>query len=165
MIIVLEHDIRPADKKALVAFLEGKGFRLREIQGEQETVIGAVGIVPLDVRQVELLPGVARVIPITQPFKLASREFRREDTLIPVGPVKVGGPRIVVIAGPCAVESREHILEVARHREGLRRGHAAGRGLQAAHLPVRLPGPGRGGPGLPQGGRARPRACPWCPRS
>ena len=114
MIIVLERDIRPADKQALVAFLENKGFRLREIQGEQETVLGAVGIVPIDVRQVELLPGVARVIPITQPFKLASREFRKENTSIPVGPVKVGGPRIVVIAGPCAVESREHILEVAR---------------------------------------------------
>jgi 3-deoxy-7-phosphoheptulonate synthase len=114
VIIVLERDIRPADKLALVAFLENKGFRLREIQGEQETVLGAVGIVPIDVRQVELLPGVARVIPITQPFKLASREFRKEDTSIPVGPVKVGGPRIVVIAGPCAVESREHILEVAR---------------------------------------------------
>jgi 3-deoxy-7-phosphoheptulonate synthase len=114
VIIVLERDIRPADKQALVAFLENKGFRLREIQGEQETVLGAVGIVPIDVRQVELLPGVARVIPITQPFKLASREFRKEDTSIPVGPVKVGGPRIVVIAGPCAVESREHILEVAR---------------------------------------------------
>jgi 3-deoxy-7-phosphoheptulonate synthase len=114
VIIVLSRDIRPADKQALTAFLEAKGFRLREIQGEQETVLAAVGIVPIDFRQVELLPGVARVIPITQPFKLASREFRKEDTSIPIGPIKVGGPRIVVIAGPCAVESREHILEVAR---------------------------------------------------
>jgi 3-deoxy-7-phosphoheptulonate synthase len=114
VIIVLSRDIRPADKQALTAFLEAKGFRLREIQGEQETVLGAVGIIPIDVRQVELLPGVARVIPITQPFKLASREFRKDDTTFPVGPIKVGGPRIVVIAGPCAVESREHILEVAR---------------------------------------------------
>jgi len=114
VIIVLSRDIRPADKQALTAFLEAKGFRLSEIQGEQETVLGAVGIVPIDIRQVELLPGVARVIPITQPFKQASREFRKEDTTFPVGPIKVGGPRIVVIAGPCAVESREHILEVAR---------------------------------------------------
>jgi 3-deoxy-7-phosphoheptulonate synthase len=114
VILVLERDIRPADKRALVAFLEDKGFRLREIHGEQETVLAAVGIVPIDLRQVELLPGVARVIPITQPFKLASREFRREDSQIPIGAIKVGGPRIVVIAGPCAVESREHILEVAR---------------------------------------------------
>ena len=114
MIIVLSRDIRPADKQALTAFLESRGFRLREIQGEQETVLAAVGIVPIDVRQVELLPGVARVIPITSPFKLASREVRKEDTTFPVGPIKVGGPRIVVIAGPCAVESREHILEVAR---------------------------------------------------
>jgi len=114
MIIVLEHDIRPEDKRALTAFLEGKGFRVREIQGEQETVLGAVGIVPIDVRQVELQPGVARVIPITQPFKQASREFKKEDTCIPVGPVKIGGLRIVVIAGPCSVESREQILECAR---------------------------------------------------
>ncbi len=118
MIIVLARDIRPAEKQALTAFLESKGFRVREIQGEQETVLGAVGIVPIDARQVELLPGVARVIPISQPFKLASRELHREDTIFPVGPVKVGGPRIVVIAGPCAVESREHILEMARIVKG-----------------------------------------------
>jgi 3-deoxy-7-phosphoheptulonate synthase len=113
MIIVLEHDIRAEDKRSLVDFLEGKGFRIREIQGEEETVLGAVGIVPMDVRQVELLPGVARVIPISQPFKLASRELKKEDTCIPVGPVKIGGSRIAVIAGPCAVESRQQILEVA----------------------------------------------------
>lgn len=113
MIIVLERDIHPEDKRSLVDFLKAKGFRIREIRGEEETVLGAVGIVPMDVRQVELLPGVARVIPITQPFKLASRELKKEDTCIPVGPVKIGGSRIVVIAGPCAVESREQILEVA----------------------------------------------------
>jgi 3-deoxy-7-phosphoheptulonate synthase len=113
MIIVLQRDIHPEDKRSLVDFLESKGFRVREIQGEEETVLGAVGIIPMDVRQVELLPGVARVIPISQPFKLASRELKKEDTCIPVGPVKIGGSRIVVIAGPCAVESRQQILEVA----------------------------------------------------
>jgi hypothetical protein len=77
MIIVLERDIRAEDKRSLVEFLEGKGFRIREIQGEEETVLGAVGIVPMDLRQVEMLPGVARVIPISQPFKLASRELKK----------------------------------------------------------------------------------------
>jgi 3-deoxy-7-phosphoheptulonate synthase len=114
MIIVLERDIRAEDKRSLIGFLEGKGFRVREIQGEEETVLGAVGIVPMDIRQVELLAGVARVIPISQPFKLASREFKKEDTCIPVGPVKIGGSRIVIIAGPCSVESREQILEIAQ---------------------------------------------------
>jgi 3-deoxy-7-phosphoheptulonate synthase len=114
MIVVLEHGVRDKDKQEIVSFLEGKGFRVREIQGEVEIVLGAVGIVPVDVREVELLAGVARVIPITQPYKMASREFKKEDTTVAVGPVKIGGARIAVIAGPCAVESRDQILEIAR---------------------------------------------------
>lgn len=113
MIVVLEHNIKTRNKKHIVSFLEQKGFRIREIQGEEETILGAVGIIPIDPREVELLPGVARVIPITKPYKLASREFKKEDTSIPVGPVKIGGSRIAVIAGPCAVESREQIMEIA----------------------------------------------------
>jgi 3-deoxy-7-phosphoheptulonate synthase len=113
MIVVLEHNIKARDKKHIVSFLEQKGFRIREIQGEEETILGAVGIIPIDLREVELLPGVARVIPITKPYKLASREFKKEDTSIPVGPVKIGGSRIAVIAGPCSVESREQIMEIA----------------------------------------------------
>jgi 3-deoxy-7-phosphoheptulonate synthase len=113
MIVVLEHNIKTRDKKHIVSFLEEKGFRIREIQGEEETILGAVGIIPIDLREVELLPGVARVIPITKPYKLASREFKKEDTSIPVGPVKIGGSRIAVIAGPCSVESREQIMEIA----------------------------------------------------
>jgi 3-deoxy-7-phosphoheptulonate synthase len=113
MIVVLERSIKPEEKKHIVSFLEDKGFKIREIQGEEETILGAVGIVPIDLRQVEILPGVARVIPITKPYKLASREFKKEDTSIPVGPVKIGGSRIAVIAGPCAVESRQQIQEVA----------------------------------------------------
>jgi 3-deoxy-7-phosphoheptulonate synthase len=113
MIVVLEHNIKTGDKKHIVSFLEEKGFRIREIQGEEETILGAVGIIPIDLREVELLSGVARVIPITKPYKLASREFKKEDTSIPVGPVKIGGSRIAVISGPCSVESREQIMEIA----------------------------------------------------
>jgi 3-deoxy-7-phosphoheptulonate synthase len=113
VIIVLERSIGDGDKERVRSFLAARGFTVREIVGEQETILGAVGIAPVDVRQVELLPGVARVIPITSPYKLASREFRREDSVIAVGPVRIGGPRVVVIAGPCAVESREQALESA----------------------------------------------------
>ncbi|UCF97884.1 MAG: 3-deoxy-7-phosphoheptulonate synthase [Spirochaetaceae bacterium] len=113
MIVVLEHNIKPTDKSNIVHFLEDKGFRIREIQGEEETILGAVGIIPIDLREVELLPGVARVIPITKPYKLASREFKKEDTSIPVGSVKIGGSRVAVIAGPCSVESRQQIMEIA----------------------------------------------------
>jgi 3-deoxy-7-phosphoheptulonate synthase len=114
MIVVLERAIRDTDKQRVRDFLASKGFTIREIVGEEETIFGAVGIVGIDVREVELLPGVARVIPISSPYKLASREFRKEDTVIPVGPVRIGGLRIVVIAGPCAVESREQVMECAR---------------------------------------------------
>jgi 3-deoxy-7-phosphoheptulonate synthase len=110
---VLERGIRAEDKAGLIRFLEQKGFRIREIQGEEETILGAVGLVSIDQREVELLPGVTRVIPITKPYKLASREFKREDTVVPVGPIKIGSGRIVVIAGPCAVESREQVMEIA----------------------------------------------------
>ena len=114
MVVVLEHGIKEKDKQNLIAFLEQMGFRIREIQGEEETILGVVGLIPIDLRKVEMLPGVARVIPITKPYKLASREFKKEDTCIQVGPIKIGGSRIVVIAGPCAVESRRQILEIAQ---------------------------------------------------
>ena len=120
MVVVLERGIREQDKNRIREFLAAKGYTIREIVGEEETILGAVGVVGIDTRQVELLPGVARVIPISSPYKLASREFRKDDTVVPVGTVpsgqplvRLGGLRIVVIAGPCAVESREQVLECA----------------------------------------------------
>ena len=84
MVVVLEHNVTTRDKKHIVSFLEEKGFRIREIQGEEETILGAVGIIPIDLREVELLPGVARVIPITKPYKLASREFIKRTRRYPL---------------------------------------------------------------------------------
>ena len=62
----------------------------------------------------ELLQGVVKVVPISKPYKLASRELKKDDTIVSVGPVKIGGKRIAIIAGPCSVESREQILETAK---------------------------------------------------
>ncbi|MFP4376431.1 MAG: 3-deoxy-7-phosphoheptulonate synthase [Spirochaetales bacterium] len=114
MVIVLERNIRDDDKERLRTFLTEKGFRLREIEGEEETILGAVGSVSIDLREVEIKPGVQRVIPISKPYKLASRELQPKDSVVAVGPIKVGGPRIAVIAGPCSVENREQILESAK---------------------------------------------------
>lgn len=114
MVIVLSKKIKEEDKKHLKKFLLNRGFKVREIVGEEETIIGAVGVAPIDIREVELLPGVQRVIPISSPYKLASRELQKEDTIVSIGKVKIGGLRIAVIAGPCAVESREQIFESAR---------------------------------------------------
>lgn len=113
MVVVLEHDISESEKNALRAFLEERGFRVREVVGENETIFGAVGEGGIDLREVEMRPGVTKVVPITKPYKLASREFKREDTVIEVGPIKIGGNRLVVIGGPCAVESRDLIMETA----------------------------------------------------
>jgi 3-deoxy-7-phosphoheptulonate synthase len=114
MIIVLSQKISGEEKEHIREFLTEKGFKVREIVGEEETILGAVGIVQIDIREVELLPGVQRVIPISKPYKLASRELKKEDTIISVGDVRIGGLRIAVIAGPCAVESKEQIDEAAR---------------------------------------------------
>jgi 3-deoxy-7-phosphoheptulonate synthase len=114
MVVVLERAISQEHKVGIRGFLEAKGYQVREIVGQEETIFGAVGLPRVDPREVELLPGVVRVIPISKPFKLASREMKKDDTIVSVGPVKIGGRRIAVIAGPCAVESREQILETAR---------------------------------------------------
>ncbi|WP_319478664.1 3-deoxy-7-phosphoheptulonate synthase [Marispirochaeta aestuarii] len=114
MVIVLNKSISTADKENIRSFLTRKGFTVREIVGEEETIFGAVGLVQIDRREVELLSGVDQVIPITKPYKLASREFKKEDSLVTVGPVKIGPLRLAVIAGPCAIESRDQIMESAR---------------------------------------------------
>jgi len=90
------------------------GFSSHLIRGENRIVIGAVG----DRKRMgelglELLPGVEKVVPIMAPYKLASREARGEPSLVRVGPGVLGGPRVVVIAGPCAVESEEQLLLAA----------------------------------------------------
>ena len=113
MIIVLHNTVQPAEKRHIKEYLESNGFTVREIIGEKDTVLGAVGSNSLDLRQVELLPGVAQVIPISKPYKLASRELQKEDTVFDVGPVTIGGNRVCVMAGPCAVESREQIIATA----------------------------------------------------
>ena len=84
-------------------------------QGKERTIIGIIGddrVINRD--QIERMPGVERVVPILKPFKLASREFRAEDTTFPLGNHTIGGGNgIVVMAGPCSVESRSQIIETA----------------------------------------------------
>ncbi|MGL1893770.1 MAG: 3-deoxy-7-phosphoheptulonate synthase [Spirochaetaceae bacterium] len=113
MIIVLKRNINSKDKDGIVNFLQKNSFRVKEIVGEEESILGAVGHSGIDPRELELMAGVAKVIPITKPYKLASREFKKSDTVFNIGPVVVGGNRIFTIAGPCAVESREQIIESA----------------------------------------------------
>jgi 3-deoxy-7-phosphoheptulonate synthase len=116
VIIVLKSGSTPEEVGDICRRIQGMGYRPHTIQGELRTVIGAVG----DdrgkerLRALESLECVESVTPILQPFKLASREVKNEPSKIPVaGGVVVGGERLVVMAGPCSVESREQVLEVA----------------------------------------------------
>lgn len=119
MVIVLKKDISDLDKNHIIEFLTEKKFRINEIAGEEETILGAVGKLSIDPREVEILSGVACVIPISKPYKMASREFKKDDTVVQIPNnrgqiIKVGGLRVSVIAGPCAVESREQIMAAAK---------------------------------------------------
>lgn len=114
MIVVLQNSIQEKQKAEIIHYLETQGMRVKQIVGEKDTVLGVVGEVSIDARAVEVLPGVEEVIKISRPWKLASREMKKEDTVIDIGPIRIGGNRLVIIAGPCAVESREQIIESAR---------------------------------------------------
>ena len=113
MIIVLKQDITNKQKDDIKSLLKENGLIIREIKGKEDTVLGAVGVNRMDPRQIELMDGVASVVPISKPYKLASRELKKEDTIVSVGKVRIGGGRIAVMAGPCAVESRDQILRIA----------------------------------------------------
>ena len=119
MVIVLKSGISAEEKKALAKFLGSQNFKTNEIAGEEKTIIAAVGRLKMDPREVEVLPGVERVIPISKPYKMASREFKPENSVVeipsPSGQlIRVGGQRIVAMAGPCAVESREQMMSIAK---------------------------------------------------
>ena len=113
MIVVLKKGITLQEKDKVVDFLKERGFLVREIVGENETVLGAVGTRHIDPRTVEILDGVSSVVPISKPYKLASRELKKEDTLVTVKGVTIGGNRISVMAGPCAIESYDQIMTIA----------------------------------------------------
>jgi 3-deoxy-7-phosphoheptulonate synthase len=97
----------------VIEFVESRGFAAHIIVGEINTVIGAVGEKTIDPRNIELLDGVAEVIRITSNFKLASRTFQPEDTVVEVNGVKFGGAHLGLIAGPCSVESYEQMDKTA----------------------------------------------------
>ena len=114
MIVVLKKGISEEESERLKELLRSENYMVKEIQGVEETVLGVVGTIRKDFRHFETLPGVAKVIPISKPYKLVSRELHPEPSVIQVGDVAIGGDRLVVIAGPCAVEERKRTMEIAR---------------------------------------------------
>ncbi|HHZ17420.1 MAG TPA: 3-deoxy-7-phosphoheptulonate synthase [Peptococcaceae bacterium] len=114
MIIVMRPDAGEQAVQKVVEKLKKNGYQIHESRGVEKILIGAVGEKSDNVNMaIEALDGVEKVIPILAPYKLAGREFHREDTVIRVGELTIGGPQLQVMAGPCAVESREQLLEIA----------------------------------------------------
>jgi 3-deoxy-7-phosphoheptulonate synthase len=115
MIIVMKQGATQAQVTNVTARIEQWGCQAHISEGEERTIIGIIGNGrPLDRAPIERLSGVERTVPILRPFKLASRDFHPKDTVIDLNGVSIGGDQIVVMAGPCAVESREQLLETAR---------------------------------------------------
>jgi 3-deoxy-7-phosphoheptulonate synthase len=113
MLVVLTKDVSPHDTDMIRAYLKDHGFTVRNQVFGDAALLGVSGKGQADLRELALLPGVERVAATSKPYELASRETQDADTIVSIGPVKIGGTRISVIAGPCAVESREQIFETA----------------------------------------------------
>jgi 3-deoxy-7-phosphoheptulonate synthase len=115
MVVVMQSSATEEQIQHVIDRLVALGFDIHRSTGASQTVLGAVGVRPdFDTRDVEVLPGVSEVVRVTQPYKLASRAFRPEGTIVelPKG-VRIGGNEVVVAAGPCAVESAEQIHLIA----------------------------------------------------
>lgn len=115
MVVVMKLTAKPEEIAAVQQRLEQAGFRTQLIRGVKRLVIGAVGDrAVVNSLGLEALAGVERVVPIMKPYKLVSREVKEGNSLVKVNEAVFGGSKLVVIAGPCAVESREQLLTVAR---------------------------------------------------
>ena len=115
MLVVMKKGSTQEDLAGVIGKITQSGLAGHISQGVERTVIGVVGQTYPELRDIlEFLPGVEEVIPISKPYKLSSREFQHEDTKIKVGDVVIGGEELVIIAGPCAVETENQVLATAR---------------------------------------------------
>jgi 3-deoxy-7-phosphoheptulonate synthase len=116
MVIVMEQSATEEQVQKIIETLVEVGYDVHRSTGVSHTVLGAVGSPRqvVDPTALELLPGVREVVKISEPYKLVGRTFKSADTVVDVGGVKVGGPEVIVMAGPCSVETREQVGTVAR---------------------------------------------------
>jgi 3-deoxy-7-phosphoheptulonate synthase len=112
----MQHDATAKDVDRVVSIIKEMGYEARPMPGAQRTAVGLVGNDGrVDASRIEALPGVAQIIHVTQPYKQVSREWKNENTVVTIAPgVTVGGDNVIVIGGPCSVESEEQILSAAR---------------------------------------------------
>src|SRR5438132_127471 len=116
MIIVLRPNSTAKEIDHILDRIQELGFKPHLSKGEHRTIIGVIGDEDkLRAEPLSAIEGVEQVLPILKPFKLASREFHKEDSVVEVGKVKIGGGHLAMIAGPCAVESADGLDRIAAH--------------------------------------------------
>ncbi len=115
MMIVMNTEATSEQIQAVVARVEANGFKAHPVIGVERSVIAVVGNNPIKAREQFLyMPGIDQVLPISRPFKVASREFIPTNSAFALDGIQIGGDEVVIIAGPCAVESRSQMLETAQ---------------------------------------------------
>ena len=116
MIIVLRPDATKENVRHIVEKVKKLGLKPWVSEGEERTIIGVIGAEDvLRIQPLEVFPGVEKVMPILKPYKLVSRDFKKEGSVINLGKgVKIGGNKVVVMAGPCSVEKKDLLLDIAR---------------------------------------------------
>jgi 3-deoxy-7-phosphoheptulonate synthase len=116
MVIVMEPTATEEQIQKVIESLVEVGYDVHRSTGVSHTVLGAVGSprIVVDPTSLELIPGVREVVKISAPYKLVGRTFKSADTIVDIAGVKVGGPEVIVMAGPCSVESQEQVMSVAK---------------------------------------------------
>jgi 3-deoxy-7-phosphoheptulonate synthase len=149
MLIVMKKGTTREDIDRVCQAVGAMGFQAHLITGSERAAIGVTGNAkPLDPSRFESLPGVAQVIPVSPPFRLASRETRAEDTVIRVGGGRIGAGGVFVIAGPCAVESEDQVLATARLMKAAGANALRGGAYKPRSSPYSFQGLGREGLGF-----------------
>jgi 3-deoxy-7-phosphoheptulonate synthase len=113
MVIVMDETATEEQVSGVIDKLVRLGFDIHRSTGVRHTILGAVGDRVIDWRDIELLGGVKEVLRVSAPYKLASRSFKPEGTKIKINDVVIGGPEVVMMAGPCTVESRDQVMAIA----------------------------------------------------
>ena len=165
MIVVMKANATRGQIVNVTARIEGMGCQAHISEGQERTIIGIIGNGrPLDREQLERLDGVDRAVPVLRPFKLSSRDFHPQDTVVPINGVAVGGKKLMIMAGPCAVEDEAQILAAARAVRDAGAHMLRGGAFKPRSSPYSFQGLGEEGLKL-LALAARRRACPSSRRS
>lgn len=114
MVVIFERKAKEVEIVKVIERLEDYGFTTNRSDGIQRTIVGAIGVTEnFDVREIKVLTGVSDVYRISEPFKLASRSFQEENSIIKIGDVEIGGDKVMMISGPCSIESEDQIFQTA----------------------------------------------------